>query len=72
VSGRKTGSHFCWTRSRKEPAEDSRRKRPGLTLSDGGEGSEHDPKKWKPVFGKYHAQTNNLDHDPVQLKWIMV
>jgi hypothetical protein len=33
---------------------------------------EHDPKKWKPVFGKDHAQTNNLDHDLVQLKWIMV
>jgi hypothetical protein len=33
---------------------------------------EHDPEKWKPVFGKDHAQTKNLDHDPIQLNWIMV
>jgi hypothetical protein len=24
---------------------------------------EHDPKKWTPVLGKDHAQTNNLEHD---------
>jgi hypothetical protein len=33
---------------------------------------EHDPEKWKPVFGKDHAQTKKLDHDPLQLTWIMV
>jgi hypothetical protein len=31
---------------------------------------EHDPEKWKPVFGKDHAQTQNLDPDPIQLNWI--
>jgi hypothetical protein len=24
---------------------------------------EHDPKKWAPVLGKDHAQTNNLERD---------
>jgi hypothetical protein len=38
----------------------------------GGRDQVHDPKKWKPVFGKDHAETNNLDHDPIQLKRIMV
>jgi hypothetical protein len=33
---------------------------------------EHDPEKWKPVFGQDHAQTNNLDRDPIQSNWIMV
>jgi hypothetical protein len=33
---------------------------------------ERDPEKWKPVFGKDHAQTSNLDHDPIQMNWIMV
>jgi hypothetical protein len=33
---------------------------------------EHDPEKWKPVFGKDHAQTQNLDPDPIQSKWIRV
>jgi hypothetical protein len=42
---------------------------------------EHDPEKacppdlirgWKPVFGKDHAQMQNLDHDSIQLNWIMV
>jgi hypothetical protein len=28
---------------------------------------EHDPEKWKPVFGKDHAQTNMPDHDPITL-----
>jgi hypothetical protein len=28
---------------------------------------ELDPEKWKPVFGKDHAQTKNLDPDPIQL-----
>jgi hypothetical protein len=32
---------------------------------------EHDPEKWKPVFGKDHAQTKNLGHDPIQLDRIM-
>jgi hypothetical protein len=26
---------------------------------------EHDPEKWKPVFGKDHAPTLNRDHDPI-------
>src|ERR1700730_10991488 len=26
---------------------------------------EHDPEKWKPVFGKDHAQTKILDYDPM-------
>jgi hypothetical protein len=46
---------------------------------------EHDPEKWKPVsrlrearfggrrkVGKDHAQTQNLDPDPIQLNWIRV
>jgi hypothetical protein len=41
---------------------------------------EHDPEKacpgldpvWKPVFGQDHAQTNNLEPDPIQLKWMPV
>jgi hypothetical protein len=33
---------------------------------------EHDPEKWKPVFGKDHAQTKRLNHDPIQLDRIMV
>jgi hypothetical protein len=33
---------------------------------------EHDPEKWKPVFGKDHAQNKKLDHDPIQLNWITV
>jgi hypothetical protein len=33
---------------------------------------EHDPEKWKPVFGKDHASTQYPDHDPVQLDRIMV
>jgi hypothetical protein len=33
---------------------------------------EHDPEKWKPVFGKDHAQMKNLDLDPIQLNWIKV
>jgi hypothetical protein len=35
-------------------------------------GLEHDPEKWKPVFGKDHAQMGNLDLDPIQLNWIKV
>src|SRR6202042_3593298 len=35
-------------------------------------GLEHDPEKWTPVFGQDHAQTKILDHDPIQLNWIMV
>jgi hypothetical protein len=26
---------------------------------------EHDPEKWRPVFGKDHAQ-KNLEHDPIK------
>jgi hypothetical protein len=33
---------------------------------------EHDPEKWKPVFGQDHAQTKILDYDPIQLNWIIV
>jgi hypothetical protein len=33
---------------------------------------EHDPEKWKPVFGEDHAQTKKLDFDPIQLNWIGV
>ena len=33
---------------------------------------EYDPEKWRPVFGKDHAQTQNLDPDPIQSKWIRV
>jgi hypothetical protein len=33
---------------------------------------EHDPEKWIPVFGLDHAQTKILDHDPLQLNWIVV
>jgi hypothetical protein len=33
---------------------------------------EHDPEKWKPVFGKDHAQTKDLDLDPISLDWIEV
>jgi hypothetical protein len=33
---------------------------------------EHDPEKWKPVFGQDHAQTNNLDRDPIQSNCITV
>jgi hypothetical protein len=33
---------------------------------------EHDPEKWKPVFGKDHAPTKNLDIDPIQLVRINV
>jgi len=32
---------------------------------------EHDPEKWKPVFGKDHAQAKNLDHGPIQFDRIM-
>jgi hypothetical protein len=43
-------------------------------------GLEHDPEKacpgldpgWKPVFGKDHARTQYLDHDPIQLDRIVV
>ena len=33
---------------------------------------EHDPEKWNPVFGSDHAQTQDLDHDPIQLSWLVV
>jgi hypothetical protein len=33
---------------------------------------EHDPEKWKPVFGKDHAATKYLDHHPIQIDRIMV
>ena len=33
---------------------------------------EHDPEKWTPVFGQDHAQTNNLDRDPIRSNWITV
>jgi len=33
---------------------------------------EHDSEKWKPVFAQDHAQTNNLDRDPIQSDWITV
>jgi hypothetical protein len=33
---------------------------------------EHDPEKRKPVFGKDHAPTQNLGHDPIQLDRIMI
>ena len=36
---------------------------------------EHDPEKWKPVFGQDHARNEepkNLDRDPIQLNWIRV
>jgi hypothetical protein len=33
---------------------------------------EHDPEKWKPVFEKDHAPTQNVGHDPIQLDRIMV
>jgi hypothetical protein len=33
---------------------------------------EHDPERWKPVFGKDHAQTQNLGRDPIQSNWITV
>jgi hypothetical protein len=29
---------------------------------------EHDPEKWKPVFGQDHAQTKKLEHDPEKWK----
>jgi hypothetical protein len=35
-------------------------------------GLEHDPEKWKPVFGKDHAPKTNLDLDPIQLNWVKV
>ena len=28
---------------------------------------EHDPEKWKPVFGQDHAQTKRLENDPITL-----
>jgi hypothetical protein len=34
--------------------------------------AEHDPEKWRPVFGKDHAQTRNHDPEPkdrVSEKW---
>jgi hypothetical protein len=31
---------------------------------------EHDPEKWKPVFGQDHAPPKNLACDPIQPKWI--
>jgi hypothetical protein len=30
---------------------------------------QHDPEKWKPVFGQDHAQNNR---DPIQLNWITI
>jgi DHA1 family bicyclomycin/chloramphenicol resistance-like MFS transporter len=33
---------------------------------------ERDSEKWKPVFAQDHAQTNNLDRDPIQSDWITV
>ena len=32
---------------------------------------EHDPEKWKPVFGQDHAQTKFTRHDRIQLSRIM-
>jgi hypothetical protein len=32
----------------------------------------HDPEKWKPVFGKDHAPTQNLDLDPIRFDRIKV
>jgi hypothetical protein len=37
-----------------------------------GRALEHDPEKWKPVFGKDHAPRKNLDRNPMQLDRIMV
>jgi hypothetical protein len=42
------------------------------TVCRDGRALEHDPEKWIPVFGKDHAQTKNLDPDPIQLNWIML
>jgi hypothetical protein len=33
---------------------------------------ELDPEKWKPVFGKDHAPTIILDHDPILFDRVMV
>ena len=34
---------------------------------------EHDPEKWKPVFGQDHAQSRTFsDRDPIQVNWITV
>jgi hypothetical protein len=33
---------------------------------------EHDPEKWKPVFGKDHAPMKHLDNDPIQFDRMMV
>jgi hypothetical protein len=33
---------------------------------------EHDPEKWKPVFGNDHAQTKTPDLDPIPLNWTTV
>jgi len=32
----------------------------------------HDLEKWKPVFGKDHASTRNLDLDPIRFNRIKV
>jgi hypothetical protein len=33
---------------------------------------DHDPEKWKPVFGKDHAPTRLADHDPIERNRIAV
>jgi hypothetical protein len=33
---------------------------------------EHNPEKWKPVFGKDHAQNKKLNFDPIQSNRIKV
>jgi len=33
---------------------------------------EHDPEKWKPVFGKDHAPIKQLDHDRFQSDRVVV
>jgi hypothetical protein len=39
-------------------------------MVDAAPASEHDPEKWKPVFGKDHALTKDPEHDPE--KWTPV
>jgi len=37
-----------------------------------GNSSEHDPEKWKPVFGKRSCSNQKLDFDPIQFNRIKV
>jgi hypothetical protein len=45
---------------------------PEAVSRDAAQRLEHDPEKWKPVFRKDHAQTQNPDLDLIQLNWIKV